>query len=81
MADERSPMMTGLFRNRDSAERAYGSVTSRGYGRDDVSLLWAYRDTIRLKARFRFFEIGREAFAARWATKFTGFLTSTLRKQ
>jgi len=39
MADERPGMMTGLFRDRDSAERAYGTLTSRGYGRDDVSLL------------------------------------------
>jgi hypothetical protein len=28
-----------MFRDRDSAERAYGSLTSRGYGRDDVTLL------------------------------------------
>ena len=32
-------MVTGLFRDRDSAERAYDSVTERGYGRDDVNLL------------------------------------------
>ena len=34
-----SPMVTGLFRDRDSAERAYESVSARGYGRDDVDLL------------------------------------------
>lgn len=34
-----SRMVTGLFRDRDSAERAYDSVTERGYGRDDVNLL------------------------------------------
>ena len=39
MADERPTMMTGLFRDRESAERAYGTLTSRAYGRDDVSLL------------------------------------------
>jgi hypothetical protein len=33
------PLMTAMFRDRDSVERAYGSLTSRGYGRDDVSLL------------------------------------------
>ena len=38
MADER-PMVTGMFRDRDSAERAYGTLTGRGYGTDDVSLL------------------------------------------
>ncbi len=31
--------MTGMFRDREAAERAYGSVTARGYGKDDVSLL------------------------------------------
>src|SRR4029450_12332806 len=31
--------MTALFRDPDSAERAYGAVTSRGYGGDEVSLL------------------------------------------
>jgi hypothetical protein len=35
----RSKMVTGLFRDRESAERAYGSVTTRGYGNDDVNLL------------------------------------------
>ena len=35
----KSRMVTGMFRDRDSAERAYQSVTSRGYGNDDVSLL------------------------------------------
>jgi hypothetical protein len=39
MADDRSRMMTGLFRDRDSAERAYGTLATRGYGRDDVSVL------------------------------------------
>jgi uncharacterized protein YjbJ (UPF0337 family) len=32
-------MMTGLFRDRESAEHAYGSLQSRGYGKDDVNLL------------------------------------------
>jgi hypothetical protein len=32
-------MVTGLFRDRESAERAYGSLSERGYGRDDVNLL------------------------------------------
>jgi hypothetical protein len=39
MADERRHMVTGLFRDRNSAERAYGTLSSRGYGTDDVSLL------------------------------------------
>jgi len=32
-------MMTGLFRDRESAEGAYRSLSSRGYGKDDVNLL------------------------------------------
>ena len=39
MAGERPEMVTGLFRDRASAERAYECVTGRGYGKDDVSLL------------------------------------------
>jgi hypothetical protein len=35
----RSPMLTGMFRDRDSAERAYSSLTARGYTKDDVTLL------------------------------------------
>ena len=29
---ERDRVLTGMFRDRDSAERAYESLTSRGYG-------------------------------------------------
>ena len=32
-------MVTGLFSDRTSAERAYESLQSRGYGRDDVNLV------------------------------------------
>jgi hypothetical protein len=32
-------MVTGMFRDRDSAERAYNSLNSRGYSKDDVNLL------------------------------------------
>jgi len=34
-----SHMVTGLFSDRDSAERAYQSVTDRGYSREDVNLV------------------------------------------
>ena len=37
MAD--SSYVTGLFRDRDSAERAYQSLTDRGYSKDDVNLV------------------------------------------
>ncbi len=33
------PWVTGTFRDRESAERAYGSLTGRGYSQDDVNLL------------------------------------------
>lgn len=32
-------MLTGMFRDRESAERAYGSLSSRGYTEDDITLL------------------------------------------
>jgi len=35
----RSRMVTGLFKDRESAENAYRSVSTRGYGKDDVNLL------------------------------------------
>lgn len=51
----RSKMVTGLFRDRESAERAYGSVTTRGYSNDDVNLLMS--DDTRKK---HFTEEGKE---------------------
>src|SRR4051794_6965670 len=36
--DNNKPLVTGLFRDRDSVERAYQSVTERGYTKDDVNL-------------------------------------------
>jgi hypothetical protein len=48
-------MVTGLFRDRESAERAYGSVTTRGYSNDDVNLLMS--DDTRKK---HFTEDGKE---------------------
>ncbi len=35
----RSRMVTGMFRDRESAERAYNSLTTRGYSKDDVNLV------------------------------------------
>lgn len=32
-------MMTGMFRDRESAERAYNAVTNKGYSKDDINLL------------------------------------------
>lgn len=40
-------MVTGMFRTREDAEKAYGSITSRGYTKDDVNVLMSdkTRDT------------------------------------
>ena len=38
-ANAKPGMLTGTFRDRDSAERAYGSLTSRGYTDKEVNLL------------------------------------------
>jgi uncharacterized protein YjbJ (UPF0337 family) len=35
----RSGMLTGMFRDRESAEKAYNSAISRGYTHDDVNVL------------------------------------------
>lgn len=51
----RSPMVTGLFRDRESAERAYGTLTTRGYTKDDVNLVMS--DETRKK---HFTDDGRE---------------------
>ncbi|HKO21702.1 MAG TPA: hypothetical protein VJX91_03550, partial [Candidatus Eisenbacteria bacterium] len=36
---EQDRMVTGLFRDRDSAERAYQSLEGRGYRKDDLNVL------------------------------------------
>ena len=54
-ASERLPMLTGMFRDRDSAERAYASMIDRGYARDDVTLLMSE------EARRRHFGDGRDS--------------------
>jgi hypothetical protein len=50
----RSPMLTGMFRDRESAERAYGSLSGRGYTKDDVTLLMSD------EARRRHFQTGHD---------------------
>lgn len=34
-----SRMMTGMFRDRESAERAYNALHSRGYSKDDINVI------------------------------------------
>lgn len=38
-SNSNSPLVTGLFRDRDSAERAYETLSERGYSKDDVNLV------------------------------------------
>ena len=38
-ADKRPGMLTGLFHDRESAERAWQGLSDRGYTRDDVSVV------------------------------------------
>ncbi len=38
-SDSHPNMVTGLFPDRSSAERAYESITSRGYEKDDINLV------------------------------------------
>jgi hypothetical protein len=53
-ASRRDPMVTGMFRDRESCERAYSSITGRGYTKDDVTLLMSD------DARRRHFGEGRD---------------------
>lgn len=39
MRQEQNSVLTGMFRDRDSAERAYNSAISRGYTQDDVNVM------------------------------------------
>gem|GEM_PF-6176022 len=43
---------TGMFRDRNSAEQAYNSLSSRGYTKDDVNLLMS-DETRKKRQRFR----------------------------
>ncbi|HLL15595.1 MAG TPA: YsnF/AvaK domain-containing protein [Pyrinomonadaceae bacterium] len=36
---KRSQVITGMFRDRDSAERAYSSLSERGYSKDDINVI------------------------------------------
>jgi uncharacterized protein (TIGR02271 family) len=36
---KRSQVVTGMFRDRDSAERAYSSLSERGYSKDDINVI------------------------------------------
>jgi hypothetical protein len=60
-ATVRSPMLTGMFRDRDSAERAYTCLTSRGYMKDDITLLMSDEARKRHFGQERDTELGTKA--------------------
>ena len=66
MADIQPTLVTGLFRDRDSAERAYQSVSSRGYSDRDINLAMS-DDT-----RKRYFSGGAETELGNKATEGAG---------
>jgi len=74
MANEDPRLMTGLFPDRISAERAYGSLTERGYTKDDVSLLMSEdaRDRYFPKNDPRRTELGTKAAEGATAGAVTG---------
>ena len=37
--EKRSEVITGMFRDKDSAERAYTSLSERGYSKDDINVI------------------------------------------
>jgi hypothetical protein len=64
MENARPSIMTALFRDPDSAERAYGALTRRGYGSDEVSLLMSEETH---KRHFRDKEVSRPDFETKAA--------------
>ena len=58
---EDSRLMTGMFRDRDSAERAYECLMSRGYTEDDVTLLMSDESRRRLFADDQDSKLGSKA--------------------
>ncbi len=63
MANTNTPYVTGLFKDRDSAERAYQSLSDRGYTKDDVNLVMSDDTRSRLfsTSNVRETELGNKA--------------------
>jgi uncharacterized protein YjbJ (UPF0337 family) len=51
----RSGMLTGMFRDRESAEKAYSTMSSRGYSKDDVNVMMSD------ETRNKYYPAGSEA--------------------
>lgn len=58
---QRKGMVTGLFRDRESAERAYGTLADRGYTNDDVNLVMSEETRNRHFVDNRPTELGNKA--------------------
>ena len=65
-SSKQRPIVTGMFRDRDSAERAYQSSTARGYSAKDINLAMS-EDT-----RKRYFSDGAETELGNKATEGAG---------
>jgi hypothetical protein len=59
--DTRSPYLTGLFPDRDSAERAYQTAVDRGYEQDDLNLVMSDETRKRHFSDRRSTELGTKA--------------------
>ena len=60
-AKRENRMLTGLFRDRESAERAYKGLSERGYGKDDINLLMS-EDTRKKHFADKDTELGTKAW-------------------
>ena len=56
-----SPLLTAMFRDRESAEKAYVCITNRGYTKDDVTLLMSDDARKRHFGHDRHTELGSKA--------------------
>lgn len=63
---DRADMITALFNDRDSAERAYNSITERGYDKGDINLVMSDA------TRKRHFSTGEETELGSKATEGAG---------
>lgn len=58
-----SPVVTGMFTDRESAERAYNSLASRGYSKDDINVIMSD------ETRHKYFPEGSGAAGTEFGSK------------
>jgi hypothetical protein len=61
---KRPPMLAGMFRDRASAERAYASLTHRGYTKVEITLVMSHEAQKRHFGHLHDTELGSKAVAA-----------------